>query len=111
MKISELAQKLGFEIVTMPKPNIEVEGGYAGDLLSWVMGHAEMGNIWVTIMSNINIVAVSSLNNVSAVVVAEEVTVSDEVVNKATEQGINILKTDDSTFLTVLKIGKVLGIV
>ena len=52
MKISEATEKLGYEIVTMPEPDIEVEGGYAGDLLSWVMGRAESGNIWVTIMSN-----------------------------------------------------------
>lgn len=111
MKISEVTEKLGYEIITMPDPSAEVEGGYAGDLLSWIMGHAESGNVWVTIMSNINIVAVASLVNVSAVVVAEGATVSLDVVDKATEQGINILKTDESTFSAVLKIGKILGIV
>ena len=110
MKISEATEKLGYEIVTMPDPNMEVIGGYAGDLLSWVMGRAESGNIWVTIMSNINIVAVASLVGVSAVVVAEGATIPQDVVDKATEQGINIIKTDDPTFLAVLKIGKILGI-
>lgn len=110
MKISEATERLGYEIVTMPSPDIEVEGGYAGDLLSWVMGRAEAGNIWVTIMSNINIVAVASLAGVSAIVVAEGATVPQDVVDKATEQGINVLKTDESTFCATLRIGNVLGI-
>lgn len=110
MKISEATEKLGYEIVTMPEPDIEVEGGYAGDLLSWVMGRANPGNIWVTIMSNINIVAVASLVGISAVVVAEGATVPQDVIDKATEQGINIIKTDDTAFLAILKIGNILGI-
>jgi hypothetical protein len=39
----------------------EITGGYTGDLLSWVMGRASCGNAWITIMSNINIIAVASL--------------------------------------------------
>ena len=110
MKISEVTLKLGYDIVTMPEPDIEVDGGYTGDLLSWVMGRAEAGNIWVTIMSNINIVAVASLVGVSGIVVAEGAEISQDVIDKATEQGINIFKTNDPTFLATIKIGNILGI-
>lgn len=110
MKISEVALKLGYEIVTMPDPDIEVEGGYAGDLLSWVMGRAGAGNIWVTIMSNINIVAVASLVGISGIIVAEGAEIPQDVIYKATEQGINIFKTNESSFLATIKIGNVLGI-
>ena len=109
MKISEVVEKLGYDVVTMPYPEIEVKDGYAGDLLSWVMGRAEAGNIWVTIMSNINIVAVASLTGVSAIVVAEGAAIAQDVIDKATEQGINILKTNDSTFFSTIRIAKVLG--
>ena len=110
MTVERLLTIDGFQKVALPRPDREISGGYCGDLLSWVMGRAEVGNIWVTIMSNINIVAVASLAGVSAVVVAEGVTVPQDVVDKATEQGINILKTEDPTFLATLKIGNILGI-
>ena len=39
----------------------EFDGVYAGDLLSRAMSHIAEGNLWITIMSNINVVAVASL--------------------------------------------------
>lgn len=106
MNIQTIVNELGFEVLALPSPDAEIDGGYAGDLLSWVMGRASEGNIWVTIMTNINIVAVASLVGVSAVVVAEDSEVSPEVIAKANEQGINLLKTDKPVFETVLAIGE-----
>ena len=106
MNIETLVKELGFETLSMPAPDAEIVGGYAGDLLSWVMGRAEEGNIWVTIMTNINIVAVASLVGVSAIVVAENSEISPDVAAKAKEQGINLLRTDMPIFEAVLAIGK-----
>ena len=61
-------------------------------------------------MSNINIVAVASLVGVSGIVVAEGAEISQDVIDKATEQGINFFKTNDPTFLATIKIGNILGI-
>ena len=58
MKISQLVTCLDLEVLTMPEPDVQITGGYVGDLLSWVMGRAEAGHVWVTIMTNINILAV-----------------------------------------------------
>ena len=110
MTVKQLSEHHAFEIITMPQPEREIKNVYIGDLLSWVMGHAGAGNIWITIMSNINIVAVASLTGVSAIVVAEGAAISQDIIDKATEQGINILRTNDSTFFSAIKIAKVLGI-
>ena len=110
MKISELAAKLGLEVLAMPSPELEAEGGYAGDLLSWVMGRAEEGNVWVTIMTNINVIAVASLAGVSAVIVAENAEIEGGIVEKAKEQGINLLRSRAPIFETVLAIGRELGL-
>ena len=55
MTIQDFAKQLDFKVLCMPEPEREIDGVYIGDLLSWVMGKAESGNIWITIMSNINI--------------------------------------------------------
>ena len=110
MKIKELAERLGFEVLAMPSPELEAEGGYAGDLLSWVMGRAEEGNVWVTIMTNINVLAVASLAGVSAVVVAEGAEIDGEIVEKAKEQGINLFRSREPVFETVLAVGREIGL-
>lgn len=73
MTVKELGDRLGFECLHEGAGDREVTGGYAGDLLSWVMGKAEAGSAWITIMSNVNVAAVASLSDVSCIVLAEEV--------------------------------------
>ena len=98
MTVYELSQNSQFNVLTMPEPDREIKGAYIGDLLSWVMGKAEFDNIWITIMSNVNVVAVASLSDVSCVLLAEDVTLDDEVLSTAKQKGINILSTPMSAY-------------
>ena len=98
MKVSELSKALELEALALPAPDREVVGGYVGDLLSWVMGRAQADNLWITIMTNINVLAVASLSDVSAVVIAEGAEIDDEIVKKAVEQGINLLRSKLSSY-------------
>ena len=98
MNVRELKDKAGLEVLTLPDGEKEVTGGYAGDLLSWVMGKAEEGDAWVTIMSNINVVAVASLRDVSCVILAENSDIDKETLEKAETEGVNILRSEKSTF-------------
>ena len=76
----------------------EICGCYAGDLLSWVMSHAEYGHIWITIMSNINVVAVASLTEVACVVLAEGVELDQDALAAAKQQDICVFSSKLSTF-------------
>ena len=98
MTAESFAKSTGFETVCMPSPEKEVEGAYIGDLLSWVMGKAESGNVWITIMSNINIVAVATLADTSAIVLCEGVMLDSEVAALAESKGVNILSTSHSAY-------------
>ena len=93
MKVCELADKLGLEALSLPCPDKEIEGAYAGDLLSWVMGRAGSGCVWATIMTNINVVAVASLADVSACVICEDCEVTNEIIDTAKGKGVNLLRT------------------
>lgn len=108
MKINDFAARINAEILTMPDPDAEISGGYCGDLLSWVMGRAEAGQVWITIMSNINTVAVASLADVSAILLSEGVEIDEGVITKASEQGINLLRTAMPTFEAALALGEIL---
>lgn len=106
MKIKDFASEINAEILSLPHPDAEIEGGYCGDLLSWVMGRAESGQVWITIMTNINIVAVASLADVCAILLTEDAEVDASVISKAKEQGINVLRTGMSSFDAAVSVGK-----
>lgn len=98
MTVKELSAFEGFSIGTMPNGEREIEGVYIGDLLSWVMGKAQEGDAWITIMSNINIVAVASLTDTACIILAEGVKPDDEIIATATQKGVNILYSSQSTY-------------
>ena len=105
MKISDFAKGINAEVLSLPRPDAVVTGGYCGDLLSRVMGRAIAGNVWITIMSNINTVAVALLANVSAILLSENAEIDEAVVAKAEEQGINVLRTSMTSFEAALTLG------
>ena len=107
MKLSELAGFLKIEPLCGDM-TAEVNGCYAGDLLSWVMSHAGGGDVWVTIMSNLNVVAVASLTDAACVIMAEGVSPDPEALAAAKEKGVTIFSDSRSTFELCREIGKVL---
>lgn len=76
----------------------QIEGGYVGDLLSFVMSHAKEKNIWITIQGHINSVAVASLLGLSAIILSEDVVPDEEMIKKANEEEIPVLSTSMSSF-------------
>ena len=94
MTVEALSLNNNFSVIALPESQREINGAYIGDLLSWVMGRAKANDAWITIMSNINVVAVASLADVSCVILAEGVLLDDEIIKAAEEKGINVLKTE-----------------
>ena len=93
MTVSELAVNMGLETLSLSHPDREVTSAYAGDLLSWVMGRAEDGCVWATIMTNLNIVAVATLVDMATIVVCEGCEIPDEVISAAKEKQVNLLRS------------------
>jgi len=98
MTVSGLLSKLPLKAVALPEEDREVTGGYIGDLLSWVMGKAKSGDAWITIMSNLNIVAVASLTDVACIILAENVQLDEDIISLASNKGVNILSYEGDAF-------------
>ena len=109
MTVKALAEQLGCKILCIPSPDKEICGTYIGDLLSWVMGNAEQGNVWITIMSNINTVAVATLVDTSCILLAEDVVPDEELLQVATAKGVNILSTPLSAYKAALKLSEIIN--
>ena len=103
MTVDELLEH-GFEAVSLPDGSREIDGVYIGDLLSWVMGRAQMDNAWITIMTNVNVLAVATLADTSCVILAEGVEMDDELVATAREKGVNVLRSSQPIFETAMQL-------
>lgn len=108
MTVKQLANECGFKVIYMAEDAPEVTGVYACDLLSWVIGRAEAGAALVTVMTNVNVIAVAVMAELSCVVLTEGVTLDEAALQKAEMQGISVLSSDLSGYETCLALGNVL---
>ncbi len=98
MTVNEMANVLELTPLAVPDGERTLSGVYIGDLLSWVMGRAQCDNVWITIMSNINIVAVAALADVSCILLAEGVTVDESVRETALAKGVNLYFSEKTAY-------------
>lgn len=105
MTVQELIDALSLTTFHLDDPDRPVEGGYCGDLLSWVMGRAPAGGAWLTIMSNVNVAAVAALTDVACVILAEGVVPDPPLLERAKTQGITLLGTQLSVFDCTCRLG------
>lgn len=109
MTVGEVKDRLSLTLFcgeeSLGKP---VTGGYAGDLLSWVMGRAKPGSAWVTIMSNQNVAAVAVLADVSCVILSEGVKPDEALLLRAETEKIALLGSGRDTFSVCAALGSLL---
>lgn len=110
MTVKQLAVLCAFEIeVGGTALEKTVTGGYCGDLLSWVMGRAQDGSAWVTIMGNENAVAVAVLADVACIVLVEGAALDEKAAARAKENGVAVLKSAMPAFAASIAISNALG--
>ena len=108
MNLSELCEKLSLTVIADGgNMTAGYDGVYAGDLLSRAMSHVEADNLWITIMSNINVIAVASLTEAAAVILAEDVELVPEALEAAREKEITVLSSSLTVYELCVKISEI----
>ena len=108
MTVKELIEKLDLKILVEDDLDREVKDCYIGDLLSWVMGRAPADSAWLTVMGNINSIAVATLADVSCIILVENAALDDNARQKAEMHGVNILTTEDNSYKLAVAISEVI---
>ena len=99
MKVADIVEKLGLEICCGTAGiNREIKGGYTSDLLSDVMGNAQEGNLWITLQTHKNVMAIASLKELSAFILVKGYKPEEDTVTESEAEGIPILSTTKQTF-------------
>jgi hypothetical protein len=107
MKLRDLVKEFGLDVKAgSGNLNQEVTGGYASDLLSDVLAHAEDGALWVTLHIHQNIVAVASHKGLSGIVLVQGRQPEKDTIAKAEEEDIPIMVTELPAFELVGRLYK-----
>jgi predicted transcriptional regulator len=109
MKIKDIVEELELKVLTgADKLDAEVTGAYTSDLLSDVMGNARKGEVWITMQTHSNIVAVASLKELAAIIIVNGGKPDENTIKKAGSEGIAVLSTEKRSFTICGKLYKIL---
>lgn len=99
MKVSDIVKELNL-IVYCGENGLETEvnGAYVSDLLSDVMGNASEGQLWITLQTHQNVMAIASLKELAAVILVKGFQPEEETIQHGIEEGIPVLGTGLNTF-------------
>ena len=110
MDLKSVVERLGLEVLTAPAHlDREVTGGYVSDLLSDVMANAMAGQLWFTIQTHQNVVAVASLANLAGVVITSGKKPDSETLQRAGTEGVVIMRSPYPTFRVAGELWRLLG--
>ncbi len=99
MTLAEVVEKLGLRVLTSKGVGAtKVTGGYTCDLLSDVMGNSKTGNLWITMQTHQNVLAVARLKELAGIAIVNGRQPDEETIQKADEEYVTILGTDESAF-------------
>lgn len=99
MKVRELVDKLGLKVLSGENGlDREIDGCYVSDLLSDVMGKADAGNVWITLQTHKNVMAVASLKEMACIILVKNLAANEDTLNQSNEEEIPILQTSMSTY-------------
>ena len=99
MKVSDLVKKYNLKVFSGEQGlNNSISGGYVSDLLSDVMGNASEDQVWITLQTHQNVVAIASLKDLAAVILVKDLEPDGDAVEHSNENGIPLLGTSLQTF-------------
>ncbi|MDA8155262.1 MAG: DRTGG domain-containing protein [Actinomycetota bacterium] len=97
MKIAEIADKLGLEVVNEGQWEREAKCCYASDMLSDVLANGGEGCLWITRQSHPNIVAVAAIRGMAGIIITGGKQINPDTIEKAGQEQVMIFSTPKQT--------------
>lgn len=99
MTVQELILKERFQVVNLGD-NLEQDiiTPFCCDLLSIAMSKAQVNSAWITVMGNVNTLAVAELTDIACIILAEGAELDNIALQKAKTQKITVLSTKEPIF-------------
>ena len=97
MKVSDLVKVSELDVVHMGE-DCEIKNIFCCDLLSIAMSRMPESAVWVTVMGNVNTLAVAELTDVSVIILAEGTTLDPVAKEKLKVEEISVFATSQPIF-------------
>jgi len=107
LTVFELSNELGLKKLSGDTDR-NVASCYVSDLLSRVLGGCQSGDVWITVQSSLNMVAVAMMTDASCVILPEGLTAADSVIEKADDEGLIIYTSAETAYDLAVKISKLI---
>lgn len=105
MNVQDLINRSCFNVISEGEDLMkEITKPFCCDLLSIAMSKAPAGSAWVTVMGNVNTLAVATLADISCIILAEGTMLDQVALEKAKIQKITVLSSDLPIFNTALTV-------
>lgn len=98
MTIEQISTLNEIELINKANLTLDIESLYIGDLLSVVMANATENQLWLTVQTHINVIAVASLKELGGIVFVEGQEVDEDTLEKAKELELPLFKTTLSAY-------------
>jgi hypothetical protein len=109
MKLKEISEKLQLQVLVGQDPlDTEVTGGYTSDLLSDVMANSKAKNIWITLQTHENIVAVAKLKDLAGIIIINNRQPEEAAIQRARDEQVTLLTSGETAFNIT---GKLYGLI
>ncbi len=100
MTVKKFAVYNGYKILSCAEmsEDREITGVYICDLLSMAMANIQDGELWITVHTNLNIIAIASLANASCIVIPEGIEIDEITINRAQEKEVIIVQASERSY-------------
>jgi hypothetical protein len=110
VNLRELTRQLALEVKAGgDRLGNEVRGGYVSDLISDVIANAREGDLWVTLQTHHNVVAVASMKDLAGVVLVNGRQPEADALKKAEQESIPVLVSSLPAFELIGRLYPLIG--
>ena len=110
MKLNEIIEKLKLQVLTgQHRLDTEVSSGYTSDLLSDVIANSKEGNLWITLQTHQNIIAVAKLKDLAGIIIVNNRKPDEETLKKAEKENMPLITTEETAFKISGKLYQLIG--
>jgi serine kinase of HPr protein (carbohydrate metabolism regulator) len=110
MKLKEIVERLQLQVLAGPDQlEKEITGGYTSDLLSDVMANSKAGNLWITLQTHQNIIAVAKLKDLAGIIIINDRKPDEDTLQKAKEEALPLLCTGETAYRITGKLYNLIG--
>ena len=96
---------LGYTLHTQPfNPDLSWRQVYAGDLLSVVLRSAKSADCLITVLANLNVLAVAVLLDIQVVIISECETLHSTLIDRANQESLVLLSTPKNSVEIILEL-------